>query len=115
VEKCKFLQESKCKGMCLHLCKVPAQEFFTKMLGMELMVSQNFAMQECQWLSRERPVPIALGPFAQARDTAQQEEEEERADHNLRKVTFERRKKGLHSSSKMDFYEMLTKPRMKVV
>ncbi len=45
----------------------------------------------------------AVGPFAQARDTAQQEEEEERADPNLRKVTFERRKKGLRSSSKMDF------------
>ncbi len=45
----------------------------------------------------------AVGPFAQARDTAQQEEEEERADHNLRKVTFERRKKGLRSSTKMDF------------
>jgi hypothetical protein len=45
----------------------------------------------------------AIGPFAQARDTTQQEEEEEHADHNLRKVTFERRKKGLRSSTKMDF------------
>ncbi len=45
----------------------------------------------------------AVGPFSQARDAAQQVEEEERADHNLRKVTFERRKKGLHSSTKMDF------------
>jgi hypothetical protein len=44
----------------------------------------------------------AVGPFAQARDTAQQEEEEEHADHNLRKVTFERRKKGLRSSTKID-------------
>jgi hypothetical protein len=45
----------------------------------------------------------AVCPFAQARDTAQQEEEEEHADHNLRKVTFKRRKKGLHSSTKMYF------------
>jgi hypothetical protein len=45
----------------------------------------------------------AIGPFVHARDTAQQEEEEEHADHNLRKVTFERRKKGLCSSTKMDF------------
>jgi hypothetical protein len=36
----------------------------------------------------------AIGPFAQARDTAQQEEEEERADHNLRKVTFDEGKRG---------------------
>jgi hypothetical protein len=37
----------------------------------------------------------AIGSFAEARDAAQQEEEEERADHNLRKVTIKRRKKGL--------------------
>ncbi len=47
----------------------------------------------------------AVGPFAQARDTAQREEEEEHADHNWRKVTSKRRKKGLCSSTKMDFYE----------
>ncbi len=47
----------------------------------------------------------AIGPFSQARDAAQREEEEERADPNLRKVTIERRKKGLCSSNKMDFYE----------
>ncbi len=47
----------------------------------------------------------AVGPLAQARDTAQQEEEEERADHNLRRVTIKRRKKGLRSSTKMDIYE----------
>jgi hypothetical protein len=34
----------------------------------------------------------AVGPFAQAGDTAQQEEEDEHADHNLRKVTFEKEK-----------------------
>ncbi len=45
----------------------------------------------------------AVGPFALARDTAQHEEEEERADHNLRKMTVERGKKGLRSSTKMDF------------
>jgi len=38
----------------------------------------------------------AIGSFAQARDAAQWEEEEEHADHNLKKVTIERRKKGLH-------------------
>ncbi len=52
----------------------------------------------------------AVGPFAQARDTAQQEEaeEEEHADHNLSKVTIGRRKKGLHNSTKMDFMRLRT-------
>jgi hypothetical protein len=47
-----------------------------------------------------------VGPFAQARDAAQQEEEEEHADPNLRKVTIEWRKKGLRSSIKMHFIRL---------
>jgi hypothetical protein len=39
-------------------------------------------------------------------DAAQQEEEEERADPNLRKVTIKRRKKGLGISTKMDFMRL---------
>ncbi len=42
----------------------------------------------------------AVGLSAQARDTAQQEEEQERANSNLRRVTVQRRKKELHSSTK---------------
>lgn len=49
VEKCKFLQQSGCKGLCLHQCKIPAQEFFAQTLGLELTVSPNFVTQECQW------------------------------------------------------------------
>ena len=69
VEKCRFLQESNCKGkllttylanilkpffpnnlgLCLHQCKIPAQKFFKEDLGMDLTVSPNFVTQECQW------------------------------------------------------------------
>jgi hypothetical protein len=48
VEKCKFLQESGCKGLCLHQCKLPAQQFFKDELGLALTVSPNFVTQECQ-------------------------------------------------------------------
>ena len=57
VEKCKFLQESGCKGLCLHQCKIPAQQFFKEELGLELTVSPNFATQECQWSFGETPLP----------------------------------------------------------
>ena len=56
VEKCKFLQESGCKGLCLHQCKLPAQQFFKDELGLELTVSPNFATQECQWSFGETPL-----------------------------------------------------------
>ncbi len=48
----------------------------------------------------------AAGPFPQARDAAQWEEEEERANPNLKKVTIKRRKKRFRSSTKMNFMSL---------
>jgi Beta-carotene isomerase D27-like, C-terminal len=62
VEKCKFLQESGCKGLCLHQCKLPAQQFFQEELGLALTVSPNFVTQECQWSFGEIPFPPAQDP-----------------------------------------------------
>ena len=61
VEKCKFLQESNCKGMCLNSCKQPAQQLFTE-LGLPLRVSPNFETQECQWSFGEPAPPPAEDP-----------------------------------------------------
>ena len=60
VEKCKFLQESGCKGLCLHQCKIPAQEFFKETLGLDLTVRPNFETQECQWSFGEVSDPIIV-------------------------------------------------------
>ncbi|CAB9527131.1 expressed unknown protein [Seminavis robusta] len=62
VEKCKFLQESGCKGICLHQCKLPAQQFFKEELGLPLTVTPNFVTQECQWSFGEEPLPPADEP-----------------------------------------------------
>jgi hypothetical protein len=62
VEKCKFLQESGCKGLCLHQCKLPAQQFFKEELGLPLTVQPNFVTQECQWSFGEEPLPPAKDP-----------------------------------------------------
>jgi Beta-carotene isomerase D27-like, C-terminal len=62
VEKCKFLQESGCKGLCLHQCKLPAQQFFKEELGLPLTVSPNFVTQECQWSFGEEPLPPIKDP-----------------------------------------------------
>mmetsp|Transcript_28007 Transcript_28007/g.41668 ORF Transcript_28007/g.41668 Transcript_28007/m.41668 type:complete len:468 (-) Transcript_28007:279-1682(-) len=62
VEKCKFLQESGCKGMCLNICKLPAQDFFKEELGLPLTVSPNFVTQECQWSFGEEPLPPSKDP-----------------------------------------------------
>mmetsp|Transcript_30628 Transcript_30628/g.45319 ORF Transcript_30628/g.45319 Transcript_30628/m.45319 type:complete len:387 (+) Transcript_30628:50-1210(+) len=57
VNKCKFLQESNCKGMCLHSCKLPAQQLFDE-LGLPLRVIPNFDSQECQWSFGEIAPPV---------------------------------------------------------
>ena len=62
VEKCKFLQESGCKGLCLHQCKLPAQQFFKEELGLPLTVSPNFVTQECQWSFGEEPLSPSDDP-----------------------------------------------------
>jgi hypothetical protein len=62
VEKCAFLQESGCKGMCLNICKLPAQAFFADNLGLPLTVSPNFETQECQWSFGEVPANPADDP-----------------------------------------------------
>lgn len=33
VERCRYLDASKCKGTCINLCKVPTEAFFTEDLG----------------------------------------------------------------------------------
>jgi hypothetical protein len=48
----------------------------------------------------------AVGSFAQARDAAQQEEEEEHTDFNLKKVTIKSSKRGVASSTNMDFMRL---------
>jgi hypothetical protein len=62
VEKCRFLQESGCKGLCVHQCKLPAQRFFADDLGLPLTVSPNFETQECQWSFGEVPLPVEADP-----------------------------------------------------
>jgi len=62
VEKCKFLQESGCKGLCLNICKLPTEQFFGEELGLDLTVSPNFATQECQWSFGEKPLPPEEDP-----------------------------------------------------
>lgn len=33
VERCRYLEASKCKGTCMNLCKLPTEAFFQEELG----------------------------------------------------------------------------------
>ncbi|GAA0140679.1 isomerase [Lithospermum erythrorhizon] len=49
VEKCKYLEESKCVGICINTCKLPTQEFFQDYMGVPLLMEPNFNDYSCQF------------------------------------------------------------------
>ncbi|KAK4376334.1 hypothetical protein RND71_007011 [Anisodus tanguticus] len=49
VEKCKYLEESKCVGVCINTCKLPTQTFFKDHMGVPLVMEPNFADYSCQF------------------------------------------------------------------
>lgn len=58
-------QESGCKGMCMNICKLPAEQFFDKHLGLPLTVTPNFETQvpPPSKISRIlKPSPLQLTP-----------------------------------------------------
>ncbi|KAF3436554.1 hypothetical protein FNV43_RR23646 [Rhamnella rubrinervis] len=49
VEKCKYLEESKCVGICINTCKLPTQSFFKDYMGVPLLMEPNLSDYSCQF------------------------------------------------------------------
>ncbi|XP_038703295.1 beta-carotene isomerase D27, chloroplastic isoform X2 [Tripterygium wilfordii] len=49
VERCKYLEESKCVGICINTCKLPTQTFFKDYMGVPLLMEPNFNDYSCQF------------------------------------------------------------------
>ncbi|CAA6653969.1 unnamed protein product [Spirodela intermedia] len=49
VERCKYLEESKCVGVCINTCKLPTQTFFRNYMGVPLLMEPNFQDYSCQF------------------------------------------------------------------
>ncbi len=50
IERCRYLAESNCVGMCVNLCKLPVQTFFTEELGMPLTMEPDFEDYSCRYV-----------------------------------------------------------------
>ena len=48
VKRCRFLEETNCKGLCMNMCKIPTQEFFAEQMGLDMTMSPNFETHECR-------------------------------------------------------------------
>ncbi|XP_017239480.1 beta-carotene isomerase D27, chloroplastic isoform X2 [Daucus carota subsp. sativus] len=49
VERCKYLEESKCVGICINTCKLPTQTFMKAGMGVPLLMEPNFSDYSCQF------------------------------------------------------------------
>ncbi|MGD1863954.1 MAG: DUF4033 domain-containing protein [Phormidesmis sp.] len=48
IEKCRYLEDSQCVGMCVNMCKLPTQTFFTEKFGIPLTMTPDFDDFSCQ-------------------------------------------------------------------
>ena len=55
IKKCRYLADSGCVGMCVNMCKVPTQEFFTEKFGIPLTMTPNFADLSCKMIFGQIP------------------------------------------------------------
>eukprot|EP00882_Tetradesmus_deserticola_P026567 GHRQ01029318.1.p1 GENE.GHRQ01029318.1~~GHRQ01029318.1.p1 ORF type:complete len:237 (+),score=90.34 GHRQ01029318.1:189-899(+) len=58
IKKCRYLEASGCVGLCVNMCKVPTQSFFTNDFGMPLTMNPNFEDLSCEMVFGQAPPPL---------------------------------------------------------
>lgn len=62
IQKCRYLEQSGCVGMCINMCKLPTQEFFTQGFGIPLTMTPNFEDLSCEMVFGQVPPAIEDEP-----------------------------------------------------
>lgn len=62
IEKCRFLEESGCKGLCVNMCQQPTQSFFTNVLGLPTRMTPDYETLGCQMTFGIPPLPLDQDP-----------------------------------------------------
>lgn len=58
IKKCRYLEQSRCVGMCVNMCKLPTQTFFTQDFGIPLTMTPNFEDFSCEMVFGAAPPPL---------------------------------------------------------
>ncbi|MFE4106456.1 DUF4033 domain-containing protein [Almyronema epifaneia] len=58
IKKCRYLEQSRCVGMCINMCKLPTQDFFTQKFGIPLTMTPNFEDFSCEMIFGQPPPPL---------------------------------------------------------
>ncbi|XP_031095194.1 beta-carotene isomerase D27, chloroplastic-like [Ipomoea triloba] len=64
IKKCRYLENSRCVGMCVNMCKIPTQDFFTNEFGLPLTMNPNFEDMSCEMVFGQPPPPYEQDPVA---------------------------------------------------
>ncbi|XP_065858474.1 beta-carotene isomerase D27, chloroplastic [Euphorbia lathyris] len=62
IKKCRYLENSGCVGMCVNMCKIPTQDFFTNEFGLPLTMIPNFEDMSCEMVYGQVPPPFKEDP-----------------------------------------------------
>lgn len=62
IRKCRYLEESGCVGMCVNMCKLPTQKFFTESFGIPVTMTPNFKDLSCDLIFGKVALPIEEDP-----------------------------------------------------
>lgn len=62
IKKCRYLENSGCVGMCVNMCKLPTQKFFTETFGLPLTMNPNFEDLSCEMVFGQHPPPVEQDP-----------------------------------------------------
>eukprot|EP01025_Chloroclados_australasicus_P057345 TRINITY_DN7144_c1_g2_i3.p3 TRINITY_DN7144_c1_g2~~TRINITY_DN7144_c1_g2_i3.p3 ORF type:complete len:121 (-),score=9.01 TRINITY_DN7144_c1_g2_i3:470-832(-) len=58
IKKCRYIENSGCVGMCVNMCKLPTQKFFTEDFGLPLTMNPNFEDLSCEMIFGQAPPPV---------------------------------------------------------
>ncbi|CAM0910784.1 unnamed protein product [Alopecurus aequalis] len=61
IKKCRYLENSGCVGMCVNMCKIPTQSFFTDEFGLPLTMNPNMS---CEMIYGQVPPPLEEDPVS---------------------------------------------------
>ena len=62
VKKCRYLEATGCAGVCVNMCKLPAQDVMREEFGVGLYVAPNFETCSCKMYFGQEPLPEILSP-----------------------------------------------------
>ncbi|XP_047161128.1 beta-carotene isomerase D27, chloroplastic [Vigna umbellata] len=64
IKKCRYLENSGCVGMCVNMCKIPTQDFFTNEFGLPLTMTPNFEDMSCDMVYGQAPPTFEDDPVS---------------------------------------------------